>query len=206
MIGWLEWLGYAASLIVLVSLLMSSVKKLRWINLAGSLLFATYGFLIGSLPVGLMNTGIVIINLYYLFQMYKRLDYFQLMSTVEKDYFNYFVSFHKENMTKFFELDDQIDHVNNLKVFILRNTIPAGILIGRTFDQDTLEILVDYATPQFRDFKMAKFLFCEKMSYFTDKGYKKLVTKPGNEKHQSYLKKIGFVKMNNDFYMKELIN
>ena len=55
----LDWIGYIASLIVLVSLLMSSVKKLRWINLGGALLFGIYGFLIGSLPTGFMNFGIV---------------------------------------------------------------------------------------------------------------------------------------------------
>ena len=36
----LEWIGYIASLIVLVSLLMSSIKKLRWINLFGALMWA----------------------------------------------------------------------------------------------------------------------------------------------------------------------
>ena len=38
----LEWIGYTASLIVLVSLLMSSIKKLRWINLFGALIFGAW--------------------------------------------------------------------------------------------------------------------------------------------------------------------
>lgn len=67
---WLEWLGYLASLIVLISLLMSSIVKLRWINLIGSALFSLYGFLIGALPVGIMNLGIVLINIYYLVKLY----------------------------------------------------------------------------------------------------------------------------------------
>ncbi len=70
-INWLEWLGYLASLIVLVSLLMSSIVKLRWINLLGSSLFSLYGFMIGALPVGFMNLGIVFINIYYLIQIYR---------------------------------------------------------------------------------------------------------------------------------------
>ncbi|WP_047985647.1 YgjV family protein [Ornithinibacillus californiensis] len=68
-IEWLEWLGYLASLIVLISLLMSSIKKLRWINMIGSSLFSLYGFLIGALPVGIMNLGIVFINIYYLVKL-----------------------------------------------------------------------------------------------------------------------------------------
>src|SRR6056297_1798281 len=65
----LEWVGYAASLLVLISLLMSSIIKLRWINLIGSAIFCVYGFLIGSIPVGIMNGGIIIINIYYLTQV-----------------------------------------------------------------------------------------------------------------------------------------
>ena len=60
----LDWIGYVASLIVLVSLLMSSIKKLRWINMVGALIFSIYGFMIGSMPTGLMNLGIVIISKY----------------------------------------------------------------------------------------------------------------------------------------------
>lgn len=69
-IDWLEWLGYLASVIVLISLLMSDILKLRWINLVGSSLFSLYGFLIGALPVGFMNFGIALINIYYLFKLY----------------------------------------------------------------------------------------------------------------------------------------
>lgn len=61
---YLDVLGYVASLVVLVSLVMSSIKKLRWINLGGALLFSVYGFMIGSTPTGIMNLGIVMINIY----------------------------------------------------------------------------------------------------------------------------------------------
>ncbi|MEL7596968.1 MAG: lactate dehydrogenase [Clostridiaceae bacterium] len=75
-INWLEWLGYLASLIVLISLLMNSILKLRWINLVGSGIFSLYGFLIGALPVGFMNLGIVLINIYHLVKIYHSKEYF----------------------------------------------------------------------------------------------------------------------------------
>ena len=31
----LDWIGYLGSLVVLISLLMSSIKKLRWIKIHG---------------------------------------------------------------------------------------------------------------------------------------------------------------------------
>ena len=44
-IHWLDWFGYAASGVILISLTMSSIVKLRWINLAGAVMFAVFGFL-----------------------------------------------------------------------------------------------------------------------------------------------------------------
>ncbi len=48
----LELLGYTASLLIAVSLMMTSVLRLRVINLAGAAAFSAYGFLIGAVPVG----------------------------------------------------------------------------------------------------------------------------------------------------------
>ncbi|GEM_PF-6413256 len=38
-----EWLGYAASLTILVSFLMRSLKRLRIVNTCGAAIFAAYG-------------------------------------------------------------------------------------------------------------------------------------------------------------------
>ncbi len=65
-----ETLGFIASFIVLISLLMSSIKLLRWINLVGAILFACYGILISSVPTIFMNFGIVFINIFYLSKIY----------------------------------------------------------------------------------------------------------------------------------------
>jgi hypothetical protein len=207
MIDFIEWLGYAASLIVLVSLLMSSVKRLRWINLAGSLAFAVYGFLVGALPVGFMNTGIVLINLYFLFQMYTKKDYFTLLPTTDMSYFNHFIDSYTSDIKKFMWVDENIDDASHVKLFILRNTVPAGVVVAKTKDSQTLEILIDYVTPTYRDFKMGQFLYRDQKSYFTERGYKRLISKPGTEKHESYLKRMGFVleSLNQEsFYVKTL--
>ena len=53
----IEWIGYAGSVIVAVSLTMSSIKKLRWYNLVGAAVFSFYGFTIGALPVGILTVS-----------------------------------------------------------------------------------------------------------------------------------------------------
>lgn len=79
-IAWVEWFGYAASVVVAVSLMMSSLVKLRWFNLAGATMFSGYGFMIGALPVGVLNLLIVAINVVYLVRMYREQDDFRIMS------------------------------------------------------------------------------------------------------------------------------
>jgi len=189
-----EWLGYLASTIVFISLLMSSVKKLRWINLVGSLTFAVYGFLIGAIPVGVMNSGIVMINIYFLFQMYTKNDYFSMITFEnEKTYFDYFMNFYKENIKQFIFIDEDLNNPQLTKLFVLRNTVPAGIFVGKKITDHTMEILVDYVTPQYRDFKIGKYIYESEKEVFTSKGIHQLISKPGTEKHQRYLERMGFI-------------
>lgn len=65
-----EWVGYLASLAVLISFTMKDLTKLRMINGVGCLLFVIYGFLMPTLRVGLpiiiTNLAILGINIYYL--------------------------------------------------------------------------------------------------------------------------------------------
>ncbi|MEO1033502.1 MAG: uroporphyrinogen decarboxylase, partial [Bacteroidota bacterium] len=48
-----EYVGYLASLMVLVSFTMKDVKTLRLVNMTGCILFVVYGFLMPTLRVGL---------------------------------------------------------------------------------------------------------------------------------------------------------
>jgi hypothetical protein len=67
----LEMIGYLASVLVAISLMMRSLTKLRVINLSGSLLFAVYGFLIGAYPVAALNAFIVGVNVFYLWKTWQ---------------------------------------------------------------------------------------------------------------------------------------
>lgn len=68
-IPWIEWVGYAASVFIVISLIMTSVVKLRIINTVGCVLFVVYGFIVGAYPVAISNLMIVLINLYHLYRI-----------------------------------------------------------------------------------------------------------------------------------------
>ena len=205
---WLEWLGYLASLIVLISLLMSSIIKLRWINLIGSGIFALYGFLIGALPVGFMNVGIAIINIYYLTKIYGSKEYFKLIPLQSNSqYLSYFLEFYKDSIESYitdFKLNNTAPDVS---FYILRNTVPAGIFIGSRYDANTLKVDLDFVTPEYRDFKIGNYIYEYQKDYFLDYGYSRLICFSTNEAHIKYLKKMGFTESEinqNTAFIKEL--
>ncbi len=65
----IEILGYAASIMVAISLTMKDIVKLRVINFIGCGLFTAYGLMISAWPVVLTNGFIACVNVYFLLKM-----------------------------------------------------------------------------------------------------------------------------------------
>ncbi len=63
-------LGYLASAFVVISLLTSNIKYLRYLNMMGCLLFVIYGVLISAYPVAIMNGIAFFINIYHLTKLH----------------------------------------------------------------------------------------------------------------------------------------
>ncbi len=63
----IDWIGYLAMALLLISFMMKNVTKLRIINSFGCGMFIIYGILIGGIPIVITNSLIVLINLFYIF-------------------------------------------------------------------------------------------------------------------------------------------
>ena len=191
-IHFLEWIGYAASILVLISLSMSSIIKLRWYNLVGALLFSTYGFLIGSLPVGIVNILIMLANIYNLKNIYSRTEDFMILEIKKEDsLLPHLVEFYKKDIHKFFPgfyLSNKKETVNFL---ILRNMAVAGIFAATKENDYDLKIELDYALPRFRDFKVGNYLYAELDKILGKQGYRNLNCYV--DLNFKYLKKMGFM-------------
>jgi hypothetical protein len=188
----IEIIGYAGSVIVAVSLMMSSILKLRVLNLIGSLVFSVYGFIIGAIPVGLMNGFIVLVNIYYLFEMLSVKEYFTILE-VQKDweYLKYFLDFHSKDIKAFNPTFEFNPTAKWSIVFMLRNSVPAGLLCFEYLDESSLIVKLDYVIPGYRDFKAGKYIYRNVMKEIK---IKRIYAEHGNKKQEQYLKKMGFVK------------
>ena len=68
----IEYLGYVASVIVVISMFFHNQKTLRFVNMVGCGIFSWYGYLIDSMPLMLTNSFIVVFNIRYLYMFYKK--------------------------------------------------------------------------------------------------------------------------------------
>jgi GNAT superfamily N-acetyltransferase len=189
-----EVIGYAASVLVAVSLMMTSILKLRLINLVGSMCFTIYGLLIGAYPVAVVNLLIVLINLYYLYDAYHAREYFKLLAvSPQSEYLQYFLQFYDEEIKRF--LPDFSYHAAEGQVvfFVLRNLVPAGLFIAEPIKEGSILIDLDFVIPGYRDFKIGRFVFEEKAEVFKERGIRKVYSRPGTKKHAEYLRSMGFV-------------
>lgn len=203
-INLLDWFGYLASFVVLISLLTNSILRLRWINLFGAALFGIYGLLIGSLPTAMMNFGIVIIDVYYLVKIYSSKEYFQILElTPDSNYFKSFMDFHKHDLEKYFSHSDYIFTEATVGFYVLRNMVPAGVFVGEPIDEKRLKINLDFAVPEYRDFKIGNYIYNKHTEFFLNHGYEELVVTSSNDDFTKYITKMGFVK-ENDLYIKKL--
>lgn len=191
-----EGIGYAASLIILVSLLMTNVFRLRVINLAGSLGFALYGWLIGSWPVCLINAVIAGIDGWYLLQLLRVSAIFELSQVGNcsgAEYLKRFFLFHERELMKYapgLTIED-LQAAETYLIFL--NMLPVGVFSFRQSGAEA-DIALDYMIPEYRDFKAGRFVYRTKRMFFKEKGIKRFHAVARHPSHPKYYLKNGFVR------------
>ena len=201
----LQIIGYIASVIIAFSMTISSIAKFRWVNMAGALTFSTYGFLIGAIPVGVLNGFIVAVDLFYLYRIYSKKELFDTLEIRgDNKYLLNFLKFHDKEIQKFFPGFAYKPEMNTISFFVLRNMAVAGIFLAHQENKNNLKVGLDYVVPEYRDHKNGKFIYHRLRQSFLDKGFKTVLADTNSSKHVKYLKKIGFVENQNGVFEKKL--
>jgi len=201
----LQMIGYTASIIIAVSMTMNSIVKFRWINLSGAILFATYGFVIGAIPVGILNSFIAAVDVYYLIKIYSKKELFTTLEVRgDNKYLLSFLKFHAEEIQKFFPGFTYKPELNTISFFVLRNMAVAGIFLAHREENDVLKVGLDYVIPEYRDFKNGKYIYHRLRGNFINEGFKKAVIPSDSPRHIKYLKKLGFKKNQEGLFVKML--
>lgn len=80
----IEWIGYLGSLIILISMMVNSVIKIRLINLFGAIILSVYTLMINSYPLAIVNVAIAFLDMYYLIRIYREKECFNILE-ISKD-------------------------------------------------------------------------------------------------------------------------
>lgn len=194
----IEIVGYLGSALVIVSMLMTSVVKLRVINMIGSVIFAAYALCIHSYPTAAMQGALIIINIVNLQKLLNtKKEYSVVKQSGPQAFSDFFISQNKNDIKKIFPDFSQVQP-DDLVYLICNHSDCAGILVASKSDS-TLTVSLDYTTPAYRDTSVGKFLY----KTLKEEGIKKLRANAPVEVHAKYLLKMGF-KQNQDSFEKDL--
>jgi hypothetical protein len=189
----LELVGYAASVLIAVSLMMTSILRLRWINIIGSAAFSVYGLLIGAYPVAALNGFIVLVNGLHLVKIYRAKEYFQILPLKpDSQYLLYFLNFYRNEIHRILPEFEFRPADNHLLMFILRDCSPVGVFIAERQRGGVLRVELDFVIPKYRDLKIGRFLFVDQAFFFKERGVKEIIISPRTAQFGAYLAKVGF--------------
>ena len=198
----LETVGYIGSFLIVVSMLMSSVVRLRVINTIGCIVSGTYALIIRSYPLALMNFCLVAINVYHLLRLNNKNKHYDLIEgSCDDAYTKYLLSFYREDIAQFFPSfhPEKLSRSKDKVFIVCCDQEAAGIMIGKQTGDKT-EILLDYSTPVYRDCSVGSYLYGRLPEF----GIKELVCSNTCQKHVSYMEKMGFTKNDSGDYSRQL--
>lgn len=192
-----EVIGYCGTILVVLSMMMTSVVKLRIINICGSILSMTYAVITNTWPIVLMNAALIIINVIQLIRSFRRSLNFNYRKVLTNDLsFKHFMEIYKFDIEKYFGEISISDKEEAYLVYI--DTELAGVLVGNK-ENDCFNVSIDYAIPKFRDMSIGKYVYPKLKEYDIN-----LISQSsGVKKHNKYLLSMGYV-LNNNYYIKKL--
>ncbi len=202
---YLQYVGYVASVIIVLSMTMNSIIKFRWINLVGASLFSIYGFMVGAIPVCVLNGIIVVLDIYYLVSIYSKKEVFEILEiNAESEYLKRFLKFHNDRIQKILPCFAYSPDKNTVSFYILRNMAVAGLFLAHRENETELHVGLDFVLPEYKDFKNGKYVYFTLRDKFIAAGYKTVIAEGNNQKYFTYLKKLGFKELKPGVYSMEL--
>ena len=197
-----ELVGYLASLLVVVSLAMTSVVRLRIISLVGSVTFVVYGSLIGSVPIIVTNGAIALINIWYLRAEFAKssprgIDLGASPIRPDSPFLHDFVTYHLHDIHRFQPDFTMPTGEGVVSLLLSRDGLPAGLVVGRRRD-DEMTIDLDYVLAPYRDSRIGRWLFGPGAGVFRDLGIEQLRSAGDTDTHRRYLHRMGFTPLPDD--------
>ncbi|MCA0251990.1 MAG: YgjV family protein [Actinobacteria bacterium] len=187
----IEIIGYVASILIIASLAMTSVVRLRILSLLGSIAYIVYGVALGAWPIVIANIIIACLNIWNIYRVLTSTQGLGVSPiAIDAPYLADFLDAHQADIDKF-QPGVRPEPGDQAWLF-LRDGLPVGALIGRVEGGD-FHVKLDYVRPPFRDAKLGAWLFSEGFGQLGLSGVTSIRTNAGTAEHRRYLRGIGFI-------------
>ena len=189
--NWVEIIGYAGTVLVLFSMMMTSIVKLRAWAIVGCFVSTVYAILGSAWPVVFLNVGLIVIHVINLRKLYQTKVMFDVVAYNPDDAgLKRFIKYHRDDIQYCFpgftfEIKENTDaHI------VFADNEAVGVLLG-TRNGSKFHIELDYATPKYRDCSVAENLY----AHLKTEGIDTLTvdrTPTDKNQYKQYLTKMGF--------------
>ncbi len=198
-----EALGYAGTLVILVSLAVKSIVRFRWLNAAGSLLLVVFAFATRSWPVVAMNLGIIVIDLYFIVRVSSVPRECKLVAAEPTSaLLQYFYAQNRDEITALFGETAFADA--RYFTYFVRGSEVAGLFAWRDSVPGECVVSVDFVTGRYRDTSIGRYFFGNQLPAFRDRGYSRIVYRNVGYGHWKYLRSLGFKDLGGGDFEKEI--
>lgn len=190
-----ETVGYVASALIIVSITQKSILRLRLIGLAGGLTFLVYALIIGAYPIAAVNLVASAIHVWYLRKLISRKDEVFRILHVRPDslYLAEFLDFYRGEIQGRYQPEFVYEpRPSSITAFVLRDMVPAGLLIGSVEPDGSFRVDLDFVIPQYRDFRIGHYVFSPDSALLAGIAPTTVWAEASNSDHADYLRRIGF--------------
>jgi hypothetical protein len=190
-----ELMGYVASVLLAISLLVNGELKFRWINSFGCIAFIIYGVLIDAFPVTLTNSVLLLINAFQMVKYYRTTEAFDLVEfTADEKIVTKFLDFYDKDIQAYYPGFKLQNEANDIRFLVVRNMTIANIFIASVQPDGKAYVKINYTIPKYRDFKVGTYVFKKRSDYLRSQGVNEIIyTSVTNKGHADFLKRMGFV-------------
>lgn len=195
---YLEIFGYIGTLLVILSMAMRSVKKLRIFNICGSFISMIYAAECNTWPIVIMNATLIVINFYHLMRSKHRSRCAECVQVSLTDRAtSYFLTFFENGIKESFPSYIYQSNIDAEAHIVYIEDKVAGILIGKC-EGDAFMADMYYVIKKFRYLSDKTVI-----ATLAEREIKRISVPCENTDVQRYFEKMGYIS-ENGFMIKEI--
>lgn len=190
-----QLIGYIASIFLAISLVINGAIKFRIFNMLGQIAFIVYGIVINAFPIIVANSVLLCINIYQLYKLSQSNEQFKYVPIEPNNkIIEEFLAFYKTDISNYFPQFKYIPTLQQqINFVVLRNASIANIFVATIDTKGNATVHINYTIPQYRDYKVGRFIFEKEKKYLQANNIKNVVyTQVHNKQHLEFLQVMGF--------------